>query len=114
MGDKIDGPVFLSIRGKDPRDAFMEQFPMVKEPVQKGSGAEYKKNNNSWVFLVDRSTGKKAVLLSVNSIKWLSSDRVEVSGGAYWHSLRFDVGTYRLAKKENRWLVEDYEIKAFP
>jgi hypothetical protein len=105
---KRNCPFFLSIDGKDPSDAFMRRFAALGRTVKKESESYFKKDqSNRW--LRDRSTGEEGVAFSVGPISWLSSDRVEVSGGMYCGILCADGGVYRLKKKEGHWVVDEYK-----
>jgi hypothetical protein len=107
--EKSKRRVFLSIDGKDPGDDFMARFAALKPPAKKASGAYFKKEPfPGW--LLDRSTDKRAVHLSVSSIKGLSEERVEVQGGSYCGGLCADAGVYLLVKKDGRWTVERYKV----
>jgi hypothetical protein len=99
--------VFLMIDGKDPSDAFMTRFAESNPPIKKASGAFLK---STW--LRDRLTGEEAVELSVGPISWISVDRVELPGSSYCGVRCADIGIYRVVRKNGRWVVEQYEIKA--
>jgi len=105
-----NGPIFLSIDGKDPSDTFMARFAELNKTVKKASGSYFKKEPfPGW--LRDRSTDEKGMTLSVDCISWMSLDRVEVRGGMYCGGLCADGGVYRLRKKDGRWVVEQYEVQ---
>ena len=99
--------VFLMIDGKDPSDAFMTRFTGLNPPIKKVSGAQLKA-----VWLRDRLTGEQAVELSVGSISWISVDRVELPGSSYCGVRCADFGIYRVVRKNGRWAVEQYEVRA--
>lgn len=101
-----NGPFFLSIDGKDPSDTFMARFAALNKAVKKESNSYVKKEV---LGLRDRSTDEHGVSFSVGPISWLSTDRVEVTGGTYCGSLCADGGIYRLTKKNGHWMVVEYE-----
>jgi hypothetical protein len=103
----LSGPIFLSIDGKDPSDAFMMRFAQSNLPIKKASGAYLKA-----LSLRDRLTDQQAVELSVRSVSWISVDRVEVRGGFYCGGRCADAGIYRVGKRNGRWMVEKYEVQA--
>jgi hypothetical protein len=95
----------MSIDGKDPSDEFMGRFADQKPRIGKASRAHFKQG---WVR--DRSTGEKVVVLWVRSVRWISEDRAEVHGGSYCGGRCADYGTYRVIKKDDSWVVEEYMI----
>lgn len=102
-----EGTFFLSIDGKDPSDSFMARFAATNARVKKESGSYFKKDPSPG-WLLDRSTGEKAVSFFVGRISWISVDQVEVRGGKYCGGLCADAGIYRVARKNGRWVVEEY------
>jgi hypothetical protein len=103
-----NGPFFLSIDGNDPSDSFMARFAPSSARVKKYSESYFRKDPSPG-WLRDRSTDEKAIGLSVRSVTWISNDQVELRGGMYCGGLCADAGIYRLAKKNGRWAVEQYE-----
>ena len=101
---------FLSIDGRDPSNEFMARFAGSNFHMTKASGASFKKQPvPGW--LRDRSSGKKAVELSVGPISWISITQVEVGGGSYCGGLCADAGVFRVVNKNGRWTVEQYEVR---
>jgi hypothetical protein len=101
---------FRSIDGKDPNDEFMTRFAGSNVHAKKASGAYFKKQPfPGW--LRDRSSGRKAVELSVGPISWISVTRVEVLGGSYCGGLCADAGVFRVVKKNGYWTVDQYEVR---
>jgi hypothetical protein len=98
------GIFFLSIDGKDPTNEFMERFsgPLL---VKKVSGSHV---TDGW--LRDRTTGKRAMLLSLGGVRRLGPNVFEVKGGSYCGARCADGGVYRVAKRNGHWLVEQYDI----
>lgn len=82
----------------------MSRFANADRKVKKASQSYFKEDQ-----LRDRSTDEHGVWFSVGAISWLSLDRVEASGGMYCGSLCADGGTYRLRKKDGRWVVDGYK-----
>jgi hypothetical protein len=95
--------VFLKIDGKDPSDKFMAQFADLNPAVKKGSEAECTIRG-----CCDRSSGERAVVLSVSSIKWSFGDRVEVSGGYQCGPLCGSGGVFEVVKNSGNWKVQSY------
>ena len=106
MGSR--GPFFLSIDGNDPSDIFMARFAASGTRVKKYSESYFKKDPSPG-WLRDRSTDEKAIVLSVRPVTWISDDHAELRGDMYCGGLCADAGIYRLAKKNGRWAVEQYE-----
>jgi len=106
---KFDGVVFLTIDGKDPSDEFMTRFAMITPPVRKASGSY--SDSQGMSSLRDRSTKRRAILLEVGTIKWLSEDHVELNGGFYCGALCADAGIYEVVKKNGRWTVAGYKVE---
>jgi hypothetical protein len=105
-----DGPFFLSIDGNDPSDTFMARFANPDRKVKKASQSYFRKDLPHG-RLCDRSTDEPGVAFSVDTISWLSLDRVEVGGNMYCGGLCADGGIYRLRKKDGRWVVDDYKVQ---
>jgi len=107
---KSSGPFFLSTNGQDPSASFMARFASPKQTVTKASQSYFKKEPfPGW--LRDRSTDGQGISYSVGRISWLSPDQVEVRGGMYCGGLCADGGTYRLEKKQERWVVVEYKVE---
>lgn len=100
---KVEGPVFLSVDGKDPGNDLMALFASSGKAVNKASAAYFDRTLRG---PLDRSTGKSGVLLSATSIKWLFGDRVEIAASLTCGPLCGEGGTYLLMKKRGRWTVE--------
>ena len=110
-GAKGNGPFFLSINGEDPSETFMARFAISNKIAVKKASGSYFKEQPSPGWLRDRSTDKEAIYFSVGSISWMSLDRVEVRGGMYCGGRCADAGIYRLRKKKDRWVVDQYEVQ---
>lgn len=80
---------FLSLFGKDPTPEFLKRFAGHKPPVRNGS---------------EFGIGK-GLKFSVMGIKWVTQDKVEVSGGYYEAGLSSSENTYVLEKKNDMWTV---------
>jgi hypothetical protein len=103
IGSTVSLHVFLKIDSGDPSDRLMAQFADLNRAVKKGSEAEC-----SIRGCFDRSTGERAVVLSVSSIKWSFGDRVEVSGGYHCGPLCGSGGVFDVIKNSGRWTVQSY------
>jgi len=110
-GAKSSGPFFLTINGEDPSETFMARFAISNKIAVKKASGSYFKEQPSPGWLRDRSTDKEAIYFSVGSISWMSLDRVEVRGGMYCGGRCADAGIYRLRKKKDRWVVDQYDVQ---
>ena len=72
--------------------------------MNKASGAYF--DQSKLGVLLDRSTGESGMLLSVDSIKWLFGDRVEVRASLTCGPLCGEGGLYELVKTKGHWTVE--------
>jgi hypothetical protein len=55
--------------------------------------------------VIERSSGKLALMLNIGPVKWLTPDEVVVDGGYYEASLSASGNTYRLKKVSGVWRV---------
>lgn len=106
---KGDGPFFLRVDDGDPSDSFLKRFDDPRWAVKKGSESYFKKEPFPGAYR-DRNTDRKATILSVGPINWISSDRVKVLGGRVDGDYNIDAGEYRLRKQDGRWVVVKYEL----
>jgi hypothetical protein len=95
--------VFLRVDGSDPTDELMARFNASGLPVMKASEAHFDLAVDGYV---DRSTGKRGVLIQVGSIRWVFGDRVEVNGGLGCGQLCGFGGIYQIVKSKGRWTVD--------
>ncbi len=58
--------------------------------------------------VVDKKTGKPAVIFDVGAIHWLTKDEVEVEGGYLCGNLCMAIGKYHLIREGDRWAVTSY------
>src|SRR5215510_15207871 len=80
---------FLSIEtGEDPDDAFIERFKDNEPPVKKESQLK----NEPGMF--EKETGFRGLIFRIDSIKQISSNEVEVTGGYYENGLSASGNTY--------------------
>ena len=86
---------FLSIKGKDPDAAFLRRFRGNRPPVAAGSEFEV-------------GDGLK---FDVSSLKWLGDDAAEVGGGYYEGNLSSSASSYRLVRKDKKWVVEKATLR---
>ena len=96
---KTSSPIYLSIDGRNPSDDFMARFVDLKPPLRGVSEGE--STIKGWI---DRSTGERGVVLSVNSVKWSFGDRVEVDGSG---------GVYEVVRNRGRWNVESVIVHRY-
>lgn len=96
----------LSDHGKDPSDEFMKRFLDDKTRVKKKSGIADSSATNEFI---EKESGKFAVLLSIDKMKILEGDKVEVDGScgsASWAARGYK---YTLVKEKKEWLVKRAE-----
>jgi hypothetical protein len=108
---KVKCPVFLRVDGKDPNDDFMARFANSERAVNKASEAYF--DHSTLRGPLDRSTGRRGILLSASSIKWLFGDRIEVNFSENCGLLCGRGDVYQLVKQHGRWTVEGSKLRFF-
>ena len=104
----------LSIIDKDPPNDFLRRFPM--KTVQKASQCQFvstdERGSGPGDPIIDKSSGKRAVIFSVRKISFESQARAKVVAG-------YEVGVmsgatihYDLVRKSNKWIVKKRKIKS--
>ena len=100
------GVYFLSVtdkhgKGADPSAEFLERFAGGKVRVV---GVSHRKASAE-KGVHDTKTGELGLIYSVDKIRWISKNEVEVTGGYYGAGLAASGNTYTLEKKAGKWVV---------
>lgn len=90
---------FGDVKDIDPPGNFIKRFAHHKPPVRKASACK------SGDFVVDKRTGKAALVFRVTKIEWISSTEVEVDGGYYEGNMSASGNGYRAKKELGKWKV---------
>ena len=100
---------FLEIFDTDPEEELLRRFDGRSYIIRKHSQAIRQKNK-----FFDKETGQSGILLEVNSIKWLSSEKVKVEGAWVigWNDLALHA--YEVERKNRNWTVFKDEVTAEP
>jgi hypothetical protein len=93
----------LSVQGKDPSDEVMKRFADDAIRIRKRSMLGQSDATHEFI---DKESGKFAVLLSVDKLKLIGEDRVEVSGSCGFADGAARGYKYSLVKEENGWIVK--------
>jgi hypothetical protein len=104
LPSSVEQPVFLRVDGKDPSNELMARFAPMGKTMNKASGAYF--DQSKLGVPLDLSSGESGMLLSVDSIKWLFGDRVEVRASLTCGHLCGEGGLYELVKTKGHWTVE--------
>ncbi len=97
----------VSINGKDPHEEFLKRFQPL--PVKGASGCRKKTIGKVQISVLDKRTGKLAVIFDLGSIRWLSDGKVEVEGGYVCGSLCMAEGTYHVVQESRGWVVTKFD-----
>ena len=89
---------------KKPSKALLERLKQVHPKVKSGSRCYLDKQDGDVV--VDGVTGKEALLFSVNKLKRLDRDRVELSGSNYEANMASFGCKYTLVRENGIWKIE--------
>jgi hypothetical protein len=109
---KSHQPVFLSISGNDPSNAFLARFTDFGHRIQKSSSSYYDAYTD---LFRDHGEYEQGTKLSVGTITWENANSVKVHGGSSCGNIRCaDAGVYYLSKKNNHWTVESYAVQTVP
>jgi hypothetical protein len=85
----------------DPSDEFMKRFDSHNPPVRKISDCA----EHPFAGVTDKRTGKRALLLRVTTIQWISEVEGEVGGGYYEGPLNASGNTFRVVRSRGQWKV---------
>jgi hypothetical protein len=94
---------FVSISGKDPTDALMNQLHDIPRIVKKVSSSKI--NKQFRMAVVDRATGQRGIIFRADEIHWLDKNSVEVEGGYVCDGLCGLGETFKLHRSNNKWIV---------
>lgn len=95
--------VCLDIRGQDPRPEFLGRFNGRLPRTKAASGCGWNEPARSHV--VDRTTGKPAIILEVSGIKWHTGRHVTVTCAYSEANLSAGGYTYDLTRRGTTWTV---------
>lgn len=105
---KKDVVFFLSVGEEaNPSDALIARFAGRRPLVKKVSDSVPKKYEG----IFDKDTGKKGILFSVTSIKWINDSEAEVEGGHYTAPLAASGNVYKVRFENGKWVVKDDDMK---
>jgi hypothetical protein len=91
-------------KGKTDSDAptkLIQGLNDVRHKVVKSSDCDENAGNG----VIERASGKPALMLNVGQVKWLTEDEAVVEGGYYEASLSASGNTYGLKKMSGVWKV---------
>jgi len=97
---------FVSVNDGDPPESFLDELRKNGLNARKESDLKIEdaldKNQR------DANTHMRAISLSVENLRWLSEAEVEVSGGYWKGSRRFDSGAYHASYLVDKWKVTKF------
>lgn len=88
-------------KGSDPSDSFIKRFAGDTPAVRKVSEC----TADPYKGVVDKSSGKRGLVLRVKIIKWISQAEAEVVGGYFEDGLSASGNTYTVTKTKGTWRV---------
>ncbi len=92
---------YLSVEGRDPGADFLARFAGHVPPVLPASRSTASKTEG----VRDRVTGKAGLRFSVGRITWEGPDRARVEASYYEAGLSSADYTYRMERRDGRWVV---------
>jgi hypothetical protein len=95
---------FVSTDGKDPSDEFVKRLQGIPRTVKKVSRSRAGKRWRTAVL--DKSTGRRGIIFNAGTIRWLSTDHVEVKGGYYCDSTCAALMVFDVHRENGRWVVK--------
>jgi hypothetical protein len=99
---------FLSVGQEvNPSDTLLERFAGRRPMVKKVSESISRKYEG----IFDKETGRRGIIFSVTSIKWISETEAEVEGGHYTAPLAASGHVYKVRFENGKWVVKDDEMK---
>lgn len=90
---------YLSVKDKEISDGFLKRFAGHSPPAKKGPAPETR----------ERGENRKTLMFRINSWKWISKTKIEVTGGYYHHGTSASGNRYTLAKQNGKWVVINVE-----
>jgi hypothetical protein len=84
----------------DPLDQFIKRFAHHKSPVRKASACHWDS-----IEVVDKRTGRPALIFQVSRITWISDTEVTVDGGYEEGNVSSSGNTYTVTKRNGKWEV---------
>ncbi len=94
---------FVAVNGKDPNDELIRRLQDIPRKIMKISAAKSAKQMGG---LVDKETKESGIEFSVDTIRWLDEESVEVDGGYFCDSLCGAGTTYKLHHENDKWVVK--------
>ena len=91
----------------DPSDDFLRRFAYNRPPVQKASACG---DRNGGV--VDKRTGKRAVIFYIMSITWISDTAVTVEGGYVEGNVGGADYVYTVNREKRKWKVANGQMRS--
>jgi hypothetical protein len=91
----------------DPSDAFIDRFRHHSPPIRKSSECKI----DALGGVRDARIGMRGLLFYVAEIRWLSSAKVEVSGGYYQDGLSASGNIYTVIHRNGSWTVTHEKLK---
>lgn len=97
---------FVSVKGKDPTDDFMKRFDDIPRTIKKVSNEDAKNPYTP----IDKTTHRAGIVFSADSIRWLSSDHAEVTGGYYCGALCAAEITFTVRQENGKWVIKNSQM----
>lgn len=98
---------FLALdNGSDPNDKFIERFKSNEPPVMKVSKSRVISKG-----VEDKRTGGAGLIFRVTTIKWITDDEVEVTGGYYEGTQSASGNLYRVVRDGTGWKVKTDSLR---
>jgi hypothetical protein len=94
---------FISIKGKDPSDEFINRFRDIPRSIRKASSVEPSKSPRT---PVDKTTYLTGIIFDAENLRWLDKDSAEVEGGYYCGGLCAAGITFTLQRENGIWVVK--------
>jgi hypothetical protein len=89
---------------KDPSDELIDVLKDIQPKVNKYSGMDRLGKNNQFT---DKQSGRPAMLLSIEKIKWMAETEAEVQGSCGFAEWAAHGYSYKVLLDGGRWKVQD-------
>lgn len=97
---------FLSVNNADPSPTFLTRFHNNKPPVKARSAVKPRRFE-----VVDKATGKEGILLSANTVRWITVSQAKVETSWHKDGRGGTFGTCLVEKQKSGWVVLYYAIR---
>ncbi|MBB6050873.1 hypothetical protein HNQ39_002664 [Armatimonas rosea] len=97
---------FLSVDNADPSPTFLARFHNNKPPVKARSAVKPRRFE-----VVDKVTEKEGILLSANTVRWITVSQAKVETGWHKDGRGGTFGTCLVEKQKSGWVVLYYAIR---